>query len=205
FENFTSRGAGTRDGGRVSASGSTRPSCPVHRPRIATSVTDLSSRNLTNTGWLSSPSSVHSLYLTSAISAASTQVCPESWGTGPVKAGVGRTLFSSVALTSLSCAALNPLPARPAYTSFPFSYAPRSSAPNPERDPLGRVKPTTTKSSVRSARILSQLGDRPARYEASAFFATIPSSPIFTTCSYSASPSCSKCERYLIGPTTGTT
>src|SRR5439155_7541286 len=38
---------------------------------------------------------------------------------------------------------------RPAYTSLPSRYAPRSSAPNPEREPLGRVKPTTTKSSVR--------------------------------------------------------
>src|SRR2546427_7900128 len=134
---------------------------PLPSPFFAISVTGLSSRNLTNTGCLRSPSSVHSLYRTSTTSVGLTQVCPESWGTGPEKAGVGRTPRSSAALTSLSCAAVNPLPTRPAYTSLPFSYAPRSSAPNPERDPLGRVKPTTTKSSVRSARILSQLGERP--------------------------------------------
>src|SRR2546430_9185825 len=179
---------------------------PISPPasRFAISVTGLSSRNRTNTGCRSNPSSVHSLYRTSAISAGSTQVCPASWGTGPEKAGVGGMPASSAALPSLSSASVNPLPTRPPYTSFPSWYAPRSSAPNPEREPLGRVKPTTTKSSVRSARILSQLGERPARYGASSFFATIPSSPIFTTCSYSASPSFSKCERYLSGPTRGT-
>src|SRR5881409_4259452 len=136
---------------------------PLPSPFFAVSVTGLSSRNLTNTGCLRSPSSVHSLYLTSTTSVGSTQVCPLSGGAGPSNGGFARTLCSRTALTSLSCAAVNPLPARPVYTSFPFSYAPRSSAPNPERDPLGRVKPTTTKSSARSARILSQLGERPAR------------------------------------------
>src|SRR5207249_1126800 len=86
-----------------------------------------------NTGCLRSPSSVHSLYLTSTTSVGSTQVCPLSGGAGPSNGGFARTLCSRTALTSLSCAAVNPLPARPVYTSFPFSYAPRSSAPNPEQ------------------------------------------------------------------------
>src|SRR2546429_6093282 len=193
-----------RDAGCAIATGGSASGISPPASRFAISVTGLSSRNRTTPGCRNGPSSVHSLYRTSAISAGSTQVCPASWGTGPEKAGVGRMPRSSAALTSLSSAAVNPLPTRPPYTSFPSWYAPRSSAPNPEREPLGRVKPTTTKSSVRSARILSQLGERPARYGASAFFATIPSSPIFTTCSYSASPSFSKCERYLSGPTRGT-
>src|SRR5256712_6176454 len=186
--------------GEVLSDGPSASLSPLPSPSIATSVTGLSSRNRTNTGCRSRPSSVHSLYRTSATSVGSTQVWPGSCGAGPANAGLGRIPCSSAALTSLSCAAVKPLPTRPAYTSLPSQYAPRCSAPNPERVPLGRVKPTTAKSSLRSARILSQLGGRPGRYGASALFATIPPRPSRTPRSYSASPSVAEGARYLVGP-----
>src|SRR5947208_92963 len=115
-----------RDAGCAIATGGSASRISPPASRFAISVTGLSSRNRTNTGCRNSPSSVHSLYRTSAISVGSTQVCPASGGTGSEKVGVGRTPRSSAALTSLSSASVNPLPTRPAYTSFPSWYAPGS-------------------------------------------------------------------------------
>src|SRR6266550_3800685 len=66
-----------RDAGCAIATGGSASRISPPASRFAISVTGLSSRNRTNTGCRSNPSSVHSLYRTSAISAGSTLVCAE--------------------------------------------------------------------------------------------------------------------------------
>ena len=111
--------------------------------------------------------------------------------TGPAHNGSFRTIGSSKPCSSFNSSSLNPVPTRPAYTNVPFTQSASWSAPKCERLPLGLVKPTMTKSPLRSALILSQSPDRPPLYREVDFLATIPSRPIAVTCSRNASPSVS--------------
>ncbi len=189
----------------------------VLHPWRAQSCGSLSFRSRRNAECRSRPSGVHSRNRTSHTCVGSTHVvvrvsgiCAVGSGslfsapTGPKHGGSGRTIGRSSAASSRSCGSLNPVPTRPAYTRAPFTKSASWSAPKLLRVPSGLVNPTMTKSPVRSALILIHCDDRPPRYGASDFLATIPSSPNSVTCWRNASPSRSMWSRKRTAPRTGT-